>query len=78
MIGMNADMTDSVEHIAEGIKRSKLDWRQGILREDSAVWKDYTVQVFPQKIVVDKKGVVRYLDNFITKEQLEKLIEQYR
>lgn len=77
MIGLNADTSDTVDHIAEGLKRSKLTWQQGILRDDSKMWKDYEVHSFPMKIVVDGDGVVRYIDNFITTEQLKKLIEKY-
>ncbi|MFM9872394.1 MAG: TlpA family protein disulfide reductase [Fimbriimonadaceae bacterium] len=75
MIGMNADTDESVADVAKQIKGHQVNWRQGMLRDDSSLRNDYDVTGFPTKVLIGKDGVVRFIDNFITKEQLVKLIK---
>lgn len=75
MIGMNSDTDDDVSNIVKQLGEHKVNWRQGIMREESALHKDYDVSSFPTKVFIGKDGNVKFIDIFITKEQLEKLIK---
>jgi hypothetical protein len=51
-----------------------VNWRQGMMREDSPLLEDYEISGYPTKIVIGKDGKVLLIDNFVTKKQLEELI----
>jgi hypothetical protein len=74
MIGMNADFDEKPEDVGKQIKSHGVNWRQGMMREDSPLLEDYEISGYPTKIVIGKDGKVLLIDNFVTKKQLEELI----
>ncbi|MFM9872392.1 MAG: peroxiredoxin family protein [Fimbriimonadaceae bacterium] len=73
MIGINTD-DDDLKDIQAKLKKSVVNWRQGMVPGDADIKKDYKVTEFPTKVLIDKDGKIVFIDHFITKAEIEKYL----
>jgi hypothetical protein len=73
MIGMNTD-EDPVKDIVAKIKKSEINWRQGMLGAEHELMKDYNVTMFPTKVLIDREGIIRSIGVSVDPAVIEKYL----
>jgi peroxiredoxin len=73
LLGINTDK-DELKEIQKKLSESVVNWRQGMVPGKADLIKDYQVTGFPTKVLIDREGKIVYIDNFITKADIEKIL----